>query len=444
MKLKNKLKIFSAVFFMLVIVVSSSMVFAADPNTWTTKAPMETGRYDHEAVVLDGQVYIIGGQTTGAATLNSVEQYNPVTDTWTTKAPMTYARYGHQVSVVDGKIYTIGGMGSSGSMYSLEEYNPSTNTWSTKASMNTGRGYFATAVVNGKIYAMGGSSVKSVEEYDPANNIWTTKAPMSVDRMQFKVAVVNGKIFAIGGKSSTGSLNSVEEYDPATNTWTPKASMNIGRANFQMATLNGKIYVMSGSNTGNTGVYSSIEEYNPATDTWTTKATMPTSPEGRAAAINGKIYMTGVDGKTKGEEYDTATDKWTVDAPMSTERYHHSVVSLNGKLYAIGGTSGGTVLKSVEEYTPTSTEDGGTENPPVVTGNSAILELTMVNGVIKEYDLNADELDSFLTWYDNSSIGSAPAYYIFNKKNNIKPFLSRKEYIAYSKIASFEVKEYAE
>jgi hypothetical protein len=38
--------------------------------------------------------------------------------------------------------------------------------------------------------------------------------------------------------------------------------------------------------------------------------------------------------------------------------------------------------------------------------------------------------------------GTGKAYYTFTKKNNIKPFLSRKEYIAFDKIQSFEVKDY--
>lgn len=84
------------------------------------------------------------------------------------------------------------------------------------------------------------------------------------------------------------------------------------------------------------------------------------------------------------------------------------------------------------------------EEPPVVTGNSAILEITMVTGEIKEYDLTDTELQSFLTWYDGRSNGADKAYYIFTKKNNIKPFLSRKEYISYDKISSFEVNEYDE
>ncbi|WP_313562740.1 hypothetical protein [Ruminiclostridium cellobioparum] len=91
-----------------------------------------------------------------------------------------------------------------------------------------------------------------------------------------------------------------------------------------------------------------------------------------------------------------------------------------------------------------SNEASATPTAPVVAGNGAILEITMVTGEIKEYDLIASELQSFLTWYDGRSNGADKAYYMIPKKNNIKPFLSRKEYIAFDKISSFEVKEYTE
>jgi len=66
----------------------------------------------------------------------------------------------------------------------------------------------------------------------------------------------------------------------------------------------------------------------------------------------------------------------------------------------------------------------------------------MTSGAIKEFDLTAAELQDFTTWYDGRSNGAAKAYYIFTKKSNIKPFLDRKEYIAFDKISSFEVKDY--
>ncbi|RCX09883.1 hypothetical protein DFR58_13322 [Anaerobacterium chartisolvens] len=89
-----------------------------------------------------------------------------------------------------------------------------------------------------------------------------------------------------------------------------------------------------------------------------------------------------------------------------------------------------------------SNEASATPEAPPAIGNSAILEITVTTGVIKEYDVTAAELQDFLSWYDGSSSGADKAYYIFTKKNNIAPFLSRKEYLAFDKIVSFEVKEY--
>ncbi|MFA9465337.1 MAG: hypothetical protein ACERKN_13715 [Velocimicrobium sp.] len=77
-------------------------------------------------------------------------------------------------------------------------------------------------------------------------------------------------------------------------------------------------------------------------------------------------------------------------------------------------------------------------------GNSAILEIAMTNGTIKEYSLTNTELESFLTWYDNRSDGTGKSYYRIPKKSNVKPFLSRKEYLSFDKIYSFEVKNYNE
>ncbi|BCN32089.1 SPRY domain-containing protein [Anaeromicropila herbilytica] len=78
----------------------------------------------------------------------------------------------------------------------------------------------------------------------------------------------------------------------------------------------------------------------------------------------------------------------------------------------------------------------------VYTGNKAILEITMTNGTIKEYDLTMDEIDKFLTWYDNRSDGAGKSYYRIIKRSNVKPFNSRYEYLQFDKIYSFEVKDY--
>lgn len=84
-----------------------------------------------------------------------------------------------------------------------------------------------------------------------------------------------------------------------------------------------------------------------------------------------------------------------------------------------------------------------TPSAPVIVGNNAILEITMLNGTVKEYDLTANEIQDFLTWYDGRSDGVGKAYYTFVNKGIVSPFLKKSEYIPFDKILSFEVNEYA-
>lgn len=91
-----------------------------------------------------------------------------------------------------------------------------------------------------------------------------------------------------------------------------------------------------------------------------------------------------------------------------------------------------------------SATPSGPIEPPVVTGNKAILEIVMTNGTIKEYDLTAQEIQNFLTWYDNRSAGTDKAYISIIKRSNVRPFESRKEFLQFKEIYSFEVKEYKE
>ena len=82
-------------------------------------------------------------------------------------------------------------------------------------------------------------------------------------------------------------------------------------------------------------------------------AQMPTSPWKKGApfpeadeelygvTVNGKLYVIGGwgDGKGRGAnyEYDPATDRWTKKAPMPRPAHHAALAALNGKIYAFGG-----------------------------------------------------------------------------------------------------------
>src|SRR3990172_10040850 len=102
--------------------------------------------------------------------------YNPTNDSWTRVADMPTGRGMAASAVVDGIVYVIGGNNCFSNCWRRENeaYDPVLNTWTSKAPMPTRRGLFSAISVDGKIYAMGGpdsyavpSVYDIVEVYDP-------------------------------------------------------------------------------------------------------------------------------------------------------------------------------------------------------------------------------------------------------------------------------------
>jgi N-acetylneuraminic acid mutarotase len=297
------------------VVISGIQQVVADEmeaGTWTQKADMPTARALPGSAVVDGKIYVIGGQSS-LGSIAVVEEYDPAADTWTTRADMPTARDGVRAAAVDGTIYAIGGWsGPAGPELStfstVEAYDPATDTWTTKADMPTARGGSAIAVVDGQIYVIGGmfgppTEVSSaVEAYDPATDTWTKKTDMPTARYVFAACIVDRRIYVPGGKTKFDPLvcvSTVEVYDPATDTWTQASDMPRARMAHSASVVDGKMYIIGGGDLSE-GLDHGIEQskivdvYDPATDTWTTAADRPTATGNHTAAVvDGKIYTIG-------------------------------------------------------------------------------------------------------------------------------------------------------
>lgn len=157
---------------------------------------------------------------------------------------------------------------------------------------------------------------------------------------------------APAGYSPAGTMGSVDS-------WGHKSSAPTPRMSHAVAAASKKLYVLGGTVSNSpTVVYTALnEEYDPATDTWKTRAPMPTVRTGLAAVtIDNKIYAIGgyaQDTTLLGtnERYDPAADTWTTLAPMPTPRYNHTAVVLDNKIYVLGGLNGGYLTLN-ERYDP--------------------------------------------------------------------------------------------
>ena len=356
-------------------------------QTWTKAADMPTGRRNMSAVVVDGNVYVIGG-TGGNRVL---EAYNPATDTWTTKADMPTGRILLSSSTVNGKIYAMGGTTSllGGRPFAtVEEYDPATDIWTTKADMPSPRGLCSASEVNGIIYLIGGRmnnvSVTTVEAYDPAADTWTMKADMPTPRQFLSTAVVNGKIYAIGGVSTSQwpALSNVEEYDPETDTWTTMADIPAPRGASAVSVINDRIYFLGGTGGKGYDPEASVFEFDPAMNTWAEKDDLPVSLGSMTAnTVAGSIYLIG--GSSASFPYDPSSAtvwKFTPD-PDSFPGAWPDVIPID----VLGFEAEGIALGNDADFfvgafsysdwfgAPTSVQAGSIYKGNLRTGNGSVL-----------------------------------------------------------------------
>jgi hypothetical protein len=103
-------------------------------------------------------MYAIGGRPNlnYRRNMDVVEEYDPATDQWTTRANMPTARSGITAGVLEGRIYVLGGEGESGTFSNNEAYIPREDRWQPMAPMPTARHGLGSAGVGGRLYVISG------------------------------------------------------------------------------------------------------------------------------------------------------------------------------------------------------------------------------------------------------------------------------------------------
>ncbi|MGH2425127.1 MAG: Kelch repeat-containing protein, partial [bacterium] len=118
-----------------------------------------------------------------------------------------------------------------------------------------------------------------------------------------------------------------------------------------------KIFVVGGIEPG--GVSAAVEEYDVSANTWRRVAPLPAAlHHTTASSLGGKLYVVGGftggwEGVNSVYEYDPAGNAWRTRASMPTARGALAVAVLDGKIYAIAGESRpGNDTSANEEYDP--------------------------------------------------------------------------------------------
>ena len=289
---------------------------------WQIEAPMLTERYHFTGGVIDGKIYVFGGNAEGGTDLKSTEMFDPSTGTWTRRADNNN-NAGHGVeeltgAVMDGRLYVFGACGwsesnwTSGDFNFVEEYNPTTSTWMSRAPKPTLVTGAPATVYDGEIYLFGGGywtagiTYRIVEAFKPSTNSWRSVTNIPRNVQMSAVARVGDKAYLIGGylMDEDRMTGDVMTFDFRTGQWDVNSCqpMPADRArafaySSAAPVIDGKIYLIGGgegSMSGGVWASNKVDVYDPATNSWSVQRPLPFSVDNHlSVAVGSRIYVIG-------------------------------------------------------------------------------------------------------------------------------------------------------
>lgn len=202
--------------------------FSTSSNTFTT------GRINHQSVVYNGYLYIIGGHTATLTPLQDI-QYAEIRADGSldvfTSSPSSFvnARAGHSSVVYNGYLYVIGGSSGPGFYYNDVQYakinaDGSLGPFALTSAFTNARMSHTSVAYNGYLYVIGGgepggpyyNDVQYAEiNPDGSLNAFATSPNTFTDaRMNHTSVVCNGYVYVIGGSTSISNVFSDIQYAP--------------------------------------------------------------------------------------------------------------------------------------------------------------------------------------------------------------------------------------
>jgi len=285
---------------------------------------MLTGRNQFCGGVINGKIYVFGGNDHDGDNLKSIEGYDPNTMQWVKLADNNHNSYQGveelTSAVVNGKLYVFGGWGGIGpygdyGVFSFNEmYTPATNSWTILRRKPTVIAAAVATVYKDEIYLFGGYCCGSedtsqiyyrvVESYKPSTNTWRFVTNMPTKAIfGSAVATIGNKAYLFGGCDpyTRELFDDVITYDFETGLWN---TSGYARLPLKMVyhyseaapVIDGKVYLIGECEADGNGYRWSdrIDIYDPVNNTWERGPSLPMPLDSNVALVIGhKIYALG-------------------------------------------------------------------------------------------------------------------------------------------------------
>ena len=208
-------------------------VYDTTTDTYQPGPPLPAPRAAGTAAIVGRMLHFVGGSTRTAGVLDDTDQpthwsldLDAPGATWEERAPLPTPRNHVGSAVLDGRIYVIGGQHGNfeadGQHRAVEVYDPSSGTWTAVAGLPAARSHAMWSIVShqGHIIVAGGMTngpVTSnlVNAYDPVADVWVRLAGLPKPRKSVALQLVGDRFVLTQGATSV----------PQRETWTGKLTV---------------------------------------------------------------------------------------------------------------------------------------------------------------------------------------------------------------------------
>jgi len=340
---------------------------SSDGITWTqvTASAAFPPRMRHSAFVLNGRLWVFGGQVASAGVIGG-----RAGDAWSTSDGTNWTEEGANIAIDDSflapvvqesdRVTMIGGVQR---VYSNGVYQSTNGTsWTELSPFAQFPSRIAQAAVSflGDLWVIGGTTL----EQGDTNDVWrsadganwtrvTTVGPIFSPRNSHRAIVFNNRLWVIGGWSDPNLGGTGERYNDVWSSadgvnWTQETANAAfaARAGFATAAHSGRLWVFGGALADDSNVNDVWSSVDGITWTEETASAAFTARNGHTVTVlnNEFLLIGGVAGAAYNDEvWRSANGRdWTLVAagPRFSMRNRHAAVAHNNRIWVIGGSNG--------------------------------------------------------------------------------------------------------
>ncbi|MGL5328161.1 MAG: hypothetical protein ACRDD7_02755 [Peptostreptococcaceae bacterium] len=231
-----------------------------------------------------------------------------------------------------------------------------------------------TVLYNGLLFACVKNNINQTPLFENFQNLGVRGNLLNVIE-GVATTVVGKKIIGCGGYVSGAPISQVFSYDTETNTTTILCTLPLAIAETTIQFCNGYVYVMGGN------ASNKIYKINPTTGIFTEAGIIANGlTSSKSCVLNNKIYLVGgiVTGGVITDiimEYNPVNENLITSLlRLPSKSILHDVISLNGKIYRVGGTFGGIKYNKIDCIDITNS----TVTPLTITSSVELTNISLI------------------------------------------------------------------